>query len=37
MTARYQIYAEGHCGWADRLQYLLHMGSVVLFQETMCK
>jgi len=31
------LYAEGHCGWADRGRFMLHMGSVLLWQETMCR
>ena len=31
------IYAEGHCGWADRGRYLMLQGSVLLWQETMCR
>uniref|UniRef100_A0A6S8BPF8 Glycosyl transferase CAP10 domain-containing protein n=1 Tax=Aureoumbra lagunensis TaxID=44058 RepID=A0A6S8BPF8_9STRA len=34
---RYQIYAEGHCGWSDRLKFLLFMGSAIFFQETFCR
>lgn len=35
---RYQIYAEGHCGWADRLRFLLFSrSSALFFQETFCR
>ncbi len=34
---RAAIYAEGHCGWADRGRYLLLQGSALLWQETMCR
>ena len=33
---RYLIYAEGHCGWSDRLRFLLFLRSAVLMQETIC-
>lgn len=36
-TDRLQIQVEGHCGWADRAQFLLHMGSAMVLQETMCR
>ncbi|KAJ8607065.1 hypothetical protein CTAYLR_009896 [Chrysophaeum taylorii] len=34
---RYQIYAEGHCGWSDRLRYLLFLNVGLFFQETFCR
>ncbi|PJF16442.1 Glycosyltransferase, family GT90 [Paramicrosporidium saccamoebae] len=33
---RYVLYAEGACGWADRLKVLLASGMLVLMQETPC-
>lgn len=35
-TFKYVIYAEGNCGWADRLKYLLARGMLILKQETDC-
>lgn len=34
---RYQIIAEGHCGWSDRLRLALFMGPLLLIQETACR
>ena len=34
---RYQIIVEGQCQWANRLRDALHMGTVLLIQETQCK
>jgi hypothetical protein len=31
------VYVEGHCGWADRGRVLMASGSVLLWQETMCR
>jgi len=33
---KYSIYAEGSCGWADRLKWLLALGLVPFLQETRC-
>lgn len=33
---RYVIYAEGNCGWADRLKLLLTTGMLIFLQETPC-
>ena len=33
---RYAVYAEGACGWADRLKAQLASGTVMLLQETPC-
>lgn len=33
---KYFIYAEGLCGWADRLKWQLAMGQVPIMQETRC-
>jgi hypothetical protein len=33
---KYVIYAEGNCGWADRLKLLLRSGMVILLQDTPC-
>lgn len=34
---RYQIYAEGHCGWADRLRFILFFKIGLFLQETFCR
>lgn len=34
---RYVLYAEGACGWADRLKVLLVSGMLILLQETPCR
>lgn len=34
---RYAIYAEGHCGWSDRLRFMLFMGAALFLQETNCR
>ena len=34
---RYQIIAEGHCGWSDRLRLALFMGPLLLMQESSCR
>ncbi len=36
MHFKYFIYAEGHCGWADRLKWQLMSGSVPIVQSTTC-
>ncbi len=36
MQFKYFIYAEGHCGWADRLKWQLMSGSVPIVQSTTC-
>lgn len=33
---KYAVYAEGHCGWADRLKNQLASGMVILLLETVC-
>ncbi len=33
---KYIIYAEGHCGWANRLRHLLFSSSAVILQQTPC-
>ena len=33
---RFVIYAEGNCGWADRLKMLLTSGMLIILQETPC-
>lgn len=33
---KYSIYAEGNCGWADRLWWQMHTPQVVLKQESLC-
>jgi len=33
---KYVIYAEGNCGWADRLKLLLNSGMVIILQHTPC-
>lgn len=33
---QFAISAEGWCGWADRVRYLLHANAVILQQETNC-
>jgi len=33
---KYIIYAEGNCGWSDRLKKLLFLGMVIIIQETLC-
>lgn len=34
---KYVLYAEGACGWADRLKLLLVSGMLIFLQETPCK
>lgn len=34
---RYAVYAEGNCGWADRLKHLFLMGFLVFVQLTPCR
>lgn len=36
VTYRHVIYAEGWCGWADRLKTLLMYGSTIFLQKTPC-
>lgn len=33
---RYVVYAEGACGWADRLKILLQYNATILLQKTPC-
>lgn len=33
---KYVIYAEGNCGWADRLKILLTSGMLIFMQDTPC-
>jgi len=33
---KYVIYAEGNCGWADRLKMLLHLRMAIIMQDTPC-
>jgi len=33
---RLTFVAEGHCGWVDRLKFLLHMSPTAVLQETFC-
>ena len=35
-TYKYVIYAEGNCGWADRLKILLSLGMLIFLQDTPC-
>lgn len=34
---RYHVYAEGHCGWSDRLKFLLFFQAGLFLQETFCR
>ena len=33
---KYVVYAEGNCGWADRLKFLFLHGMLVFMQDTPC-